>query len=553
MLRAVAAMRERLDSERGSALVVVIGLGFAFVIMGLTLAVVSAFASSTAGGTRARIQAQAAADAGIDNTIKQLNSVVMGKESSFRCSLTSTYATSHGTSDVVAQIKYHKVGDPEGTYYCNPATQFADNSEITGAEIVSTSTLTIGTGSGQRTVVKSVKQVVDLDMTAPKPPLFKYGFFSNGEIIANSGFTVDGGGVFTNGEFKCSSGASIYGDVVALGGAYITNKNCQVDSIWTGGIFKCDDGAKVLGDVIVASEVESYASKCVFGGDVWTEGPYKMQGATVGGNVLSATGDVTLINADSVVNGWAQAAGTVSGGTVKGARVPASPSAPPPAPVAESMPSITWQDLTGPDAGTPPVQTFGTWVKANAEANNAPSWSEARAGTSCQADGADYALNGPLVGPKVATIIDGRACDIVFRGTMKFALEADLTIVAKSFRSENGVTVVPGTDGTKHRLRIIVPLTPGAASCSGVSAGSISFANNGFQVSPLIDVMLYTNGMVEFNNDMSFTGAVYGCHTTPRNNVKITYTDMTPPGMETDGDANYNFRPVMRYDVRANG
>lgn len=552
MLRAVAAMRERLGSERGSALVIVIGLGFAFVIMGLTLAVVSSFASSTAGGTRAGIQAQAAADAGIDNTIKQLNSVVMGKESSFRCALSSTYATDHGTSDVVAQIKYHKVGDPEGTYSCNPATQFADNSEITGAEIVSTSTLTIGTGSGEKTVVKSVKQVVDLDMTMPQPPLFSYGFFSNGNVHTTNNFTVNGGGVFTNGNFECNSNAQVFGDVTALGTVTMSN-SCLLDSLWAGGKTVCSSGAKISGDLTVSSVARTYfSSGCKVGGNVWTGGDFDTQETTVGKNVLSATGRIEQ-QSSSRINGWAQAAKSVVGGTVSGARVENSPSDVPPVPVRQDMPAITATDIFGAAAGSPATKAMGAWVKENAVANGAPSWSASMSGTHCAPEAPSYGLNGGLKGPSGTTIIDARDCDVSLLGPMTLTLDGDLTIVAKSFVSTNGLTVTSTNPSKDYKLRIIVPLTPGAASCSGVSTGQITLKAGGFVVPPNVDVFLYTNGTVTLTNDVTLSGSVYGCSTSLSNGTNITYKDMTPPGMETDDDANYNFRPVMRYDVRADG
>lgn len=545
-------MRERLDSERGSALVIVIGLGFAFVIMGLTLAVVSAFASSTAGGTRAGIQAQAAADAGIDNTVKQLNSVVIGKESSFRCSLASTYATTHGTSDVVSQIRYHKVGDPEGSYSCNPGTQFADNSEITGAEIVSTSTLHIGTGAGKKTVVKSVKQVVDLDMTMPQPPVFSYGFFSNGNVHTTNNFTVNGGGVFTNGDFECNSNAQIFGDVTALGKATLTNA-CLLDSLWAGGQTTCSAGAKIVGDLTVSSVARTYfSSGCTVGGNVWTGGDFDTQATTVEKNALSATGRIEQ-QSSSTIKGWAQAAKTVVGGTVSGARVQNSPSDVPPAPVHQGMPAITVTDIFGAAAGSPATKTMGQWAKENAVANGAPTWAESMKGTNCAPAAASYDLNGGLKGPTGTTIIDGRDCDVSLLGPMTLTLDGDLTIVAKSFVSTNGLTVTSTNPSKEYKLRIIVPLTPGAASCSGVSTGKITLQSGGFVVPSNVDVFLYTNGTVTLTNDVTLSGSVYGCSTSLSNGTNITYKDMTPPGMETDDDATYNFRPVMRYDVRADG
>lgn len=543
--------------DQGNALVMVIGLGFTFLVLAISMAMSATFAATTSTATRASVQTQAAADAGVDNAVKQLNNVLMGGESQFKCTLSSTVTTDQGTADVVTKIGYHLNGASESDpYSCDAATAIADGTEVVGAQIVSTATMRISTTGGGKTVTKSVKQTVQRSAGDPLPPLFKYGFFSNGNLHTTNNFKVDGGGVFTNGNFECNSNAQVFGDVVAIGTASLTN-NCYMKSLWAGGQTTCSAGAIVDGDLTVASPLRTYMSSgCKVNGSAWTKGNFETQNTIVKGNALSAQGLIKQ-QSDSSILGWAQAATTVTGGSVGSARVENLPSDPPASPVNQKMPTIYWSDLVGSSAGNPAVVNYGQWIKENAVANNAPSWSPARTGTQCtgEAANANYSLNGNLVGPSSASVIDARNCDITFNGTagpMELKVRADTTLVVKSFTSSNGLKIKGADPSKKYVVRFIVPLPQGKQSCTGTGdgRGGITINSGGTAFDANVATFVYTNGKATLTNGVQFHGSLYACETNVSVDTKITYSDGTPPGMEDDSNQKYNFKPVMRFDVR---
>lgn len=550
----ISDLRSRARDEGGNALVMVIGLGFTFLILAVTMAVSSTYAATTASSARAGVQAQAAADAGIDNAVKQLNNVLIGKESSFRCVIDSEVGTEHGTAAVTTQIRYRLAGaGDESPYTCNAAVALADGSEVQAAEIVSTATITIGSANGAKEQTRTVKQTVARSIGDPLPPVFNYGVFSHSSVIANNNFTVDGGGLFTNGNFACNSASAIYGDVVAIGSAQ-TDNNCRLDSLWTGGQISCRSGSVIVGNLTSSFTGLTSLDKCSVGGSAWTAGNISMNNSTITDNALSATGAISVC-CNAKVGGWAQGGGKVttsSGGTIGSARVENLPTELPASPASQKMPAIYWKDLTGVKADNPPVVNYGAWLKENAVRNNAPSWSALRSGTHCTGEvaSANYSLNGHLITPDVASVIDARGCAAHWNGSLNLTVGADTTLVLEKFTSSNGLKIKGKVPGQKYVLRIIVPLPDGAPSCSGQGKGNIAINSGGSSFDPNVTVFIYTNGRVNFTNKFDMYGSVYGCETEFDSNTKVTYSDGTPPGMVDDSNRKYNFSPVMRFDVR---
>ncbi|QIK83580.1 hypothetical protein [Sanguibacter sp. HDW7] len=538
-------------------LIMVIGLGFTFLILALTMSISSTYAAKVSTEARAGVQAQAAADLGIDNALKQINNVVIGEESMFRCEIISSVSTESGTADVVTKVAYRLAGSSEtDPYTCSGA--LADGTEVVAAEMIATASMDVTSTSGTKAVMRSVKQKVEITPDEPLPPLFKYGFFSNGNLHTTNNFKVDGGGVFTNGNFECNSNAQVFGDVAAIGKADLSNA-CYLKSLWTSGAVNCNSGATVDGALTVASSVRTYLSSgCKINGDTWTNGPLETQNTVIMGNALSAKGHI-LQQSDSTITGWAQAASTVTGGTVGSARVENMPSDPPAGPVNQKMPTIYWSDLVGPDAGNPAVVTYQSWLKENATRNGAASWADAlNPSKPCAAAASpSWGINGNLIGPSTATVIDARACEVLFQGDgstkpLVLTVKADTTFVVKAFTSSNALLIKGADPAKKYVVRFIVPLDEGQKSCTGAGAGrgNIVINSGGTAFDANVATFVYTNGTAELTNGVQFHGSLYACETNVSVNTHITYADGTPPGMTDDGDQKYLFAPVMRFDVR---
>ncbi len=548
-------LARRPGDDRGSAMVMVIGVASVIAILGATLVSLTVFASATSASTRAGIQAQAAAEEAIDNTIAQLHqSAYRGQETTFPCTLPYSTTSGSGTADVTLKLRYRAVGSMD--FLCPQPSVV----ELAETEIVATSTVAIPTGNGESTSTRVVKQRLLVQPSGSTQPVFAYGVYSGDNLTTTNGFEVDGGDVHTNGNYACSVLGTIIGNLTAVGSVSLTNA-CEIKSVHSGGTFTCSSGAKVDGDVVAAGTgMSNISNTCTVAGKLVTGGSIKAPNSLkVGGNMISATGSISIGPAGRVL-GYGQAAGAISldgGGSLatvfSSGHTPNAPSGVPDAPSPITMPSITWTDVVPP--GSPTPKPFGEWTKENAEANNAPSWSEVRSGTKCDVAKANYSLNGRLVSPPAATVLDARACDVKLLGgsasdPMELVLQDDLTIVARSFESTNGLHVSSTKVGSDAKLRIIVPLPTGVASCSGVAQGDIVVQSGGVVFDSNVDTFFYTNGTVRLTNDVNLEGSIYACKTNFSVNTKVKYKDMTPPGMVNPPSPLYSFSPTVRHDVR---
>ncbi|OIQ85505.1 hypothetical protein GALL_326500 [mine drainage metagenome] len=544
------------EDDRGSALVVVIGVAAVIATLSVTLVSMAVFAQATSSRTRAYVQAQASAEQAIDSTIETLqSSAYRGNESTFPCSLPYTTTTGSGTAVVTVALAYRASGDT--TFVC-PQTGAVTIAE---AQLVATSTVDANSGDGKVSATRKVKQLLQVAPTGSTTSLFGYGIFSSGDLTTTNSFNVNGGGVHTNGAYSCNSSSQVIGPLTAVGSVGLTN-NCIVQSVRAGGTFTCSSNPLVQGDVLAAGTgASSLTNTCRIGGTLNTAGDIKVTTTTprVQGNMISAGGKITFGNTGPIVTGYGQASGNITtsdGGslsTIFGSGYTKNlASAAPVAPAVETMPAINWTNLT--PTGTN-VVNFKQWVQSNAVTNGAPTWSAAYLGTTCTAAKANYSINGNLVGPATATVLDARGCDVTLQGNgssdpIGLNLKDDLTIVADSFTSSNGINVTSSKVGSDAKLRIIVPLPAGAATCSGAGAGAININSGGATFANNVDTFLYANGKVTLSNDVTLSGSIYACSTKFSNALSITYKDLTPPGMVTPPSPLYSFTPSARYNVQ---
>lgn len=551
-----------MNDDRGAAMAVVVGTMVVFSLVAVTLVSSAMFTSSTSQRGRAAVQVQNAAEQAIDRMHALLNSSQRGLEGSIPCLLEDTVTTP--TIDVSTRVEFEYSSDGGTTFVDCAVSRPSDGTELTNARLTARATGTLLTGQGQATITRVVVQELEEPAESSSNPLFQFGVFSGGDLTTTNNFEVIDGGAHTNGTFRCNSSAQILGPVTAVGSAQITN-DCFMEGLWVGGTLQCSSNTLIDGDLVVAGTGNSSMSNtCTVEGDALVGGNLSLSGMSpkagytynFAKDLVSATGGVTFSNNAGRVAGNLKVATTTDArpGNVGGAITTGSSSPVPPAPPPVDMPPIYWSDLTGPD--TPDVVPFGHWVRDNAIANNAPSWSPAHSGTQCDIAAASYSMNGGLLGPDVPTTLDARNCNVElldFRNSNALVLQEDLTIVTRAFRSSNGLhvkSIKPGPENAK--LRIIVPLPEGAATCSGAGNGALQFMAGGVVFDPNVEVLLYTNGTVELTNGVDLTGSVYGCNTNFSVDSTIRHSDVTPPGMEPPPDIFYNFIAGVRYDLNEN-
>jgi len=549
--------RARARGDDGAALAVVIGTIMVFSIVAVTLVSSAMFTSSSSQRARAALQIQNAAEQAIDRVHALLNTSARGSEASFPCTVNDSISTPSVSVTTTVSVEY---STDDGASYSCPVP---NGSTLTNARLTARANGTLLTGQGQASITRVVVQELEQPTRSAAQPLLSYGVFSGGDLTTTNNFEVIDGGAHTNGNFWCNSSAQIIGPVTAVGNGSITN-DCYMEGLWVGGTFACSSNSLIDGDLVVAGTGGSAMSNtCTVTGDAVVGGSLNLSGLNpkvgyawnFGEDLVSSTGSVTFSNGPGKVNGNLQVATTTDAkpANVGGSITTGSPSSVPPKPPTVEMPPIHWSDLT---SGGVDVVPFGAWVKENAEANNAPTWSSARSGTECGIDAADYSVAGRLVSPEEPTILDARSCDVsmqAFKDDKALFLQNDLTIVTRKFRSTNGLHVKSAMPaGQRPKLRIIVPLPEGASTCSGAGTGEITFNSGGTVFDTDVDVLFYTNGKVTLTNDVDLTGSVYGCQTSFSVNSTIRYTDMTPPGMEGPAETFYSFEAGARYDLDAN-
>ncbi|WP_263120236.1 hypothetical protein [Cellulomonas sp. RIT-PI-Y] len=547
----IRVLRSR--DDRGSALITVIAITAVVAIVTTTMVATVTFASGTSAEARGEVQAQATAEDAIDSMLSQMSTYSYGTEGSFPCSMGYQEITSAGSAEATVTLRYRSQGS--SALVCPVPSSL----EIVEAEMTAVSTVDVPTANGMRTATKTVKQRLTVDDSPETGSLFDYGVFSNGDLTITNDFKVNGGGVHTNGSFACSVAGTIVGPVTAVKNVSLTN-SCQTKDIRAGGTFECSSGPTVTGDVTAAGTgTTSITNSCTISGSLTAAGPISVSTTTprVGGNLISSGSSITFGNTGKIVTGYGRAGTTIKasdGGSLSsiftGGSTQGSPSAAPSVPESQTMPAITWADLT--PTGTT-VKSFKSWLQENAVRNGAPDWTDPYKGTTCTADRANYSLNGDLISPDVATVMDARDCAVTLQGSggpLTITLKNDLTIVAKSLSTNNGVRVSSVKAGTDAKLRIIVPLAAGVATCSAAatSSGDIAFANSVLFDSN-VDTMLYTNGTISLTNDTTIDGSVYGCKTNVSVRTTITYKDMTPPGMPSPNSGHYTWDEVARYNL----
>src|SRR5581483_10294453 len=247
------------------------------------------------------------------------------------------------------------------------------------------------------------------------------------------------GDVYANGDLSLSNNATVAGSVTSLGS--ITTAN----------------NSTISGDVVAAK-------------DVTLDNP----ATTVLGNVY-AGGDVTMTGH---VKGDVQAGGTISGGTVDGARAQNSP---PPPPAPQTLPTFAWDPANYPSVSnwaTPAA--FNTWFSA-------PCTTAVTLGT-------------------------------------KWTMTGDTTIVADGPISLSR-DMTNGTSGP-------VTLTVVSLATDSASTPAISMSNNVSLPDNVEVVFFANNGSVRFSNLKHFTGTVYASSIQLDQQFTLTFQPVAEPGFD---------------------
>ena len=570
MTKLMGLFRRVRGEERGAAMAAVIGL--MMVGMLLTTLILSSVVTGLGytTSTRAGVQSQAAAEAGVDVARAALTT-----GTSCSASYTSTTAPaytaslSYTTASSITSSTAWIAGCPTAT------AQFVKISSVGTAVAKGVA----GNTSGN---VKSIEAIYNRPVASPPinatgPAVYSYSsqyFSGSGTLISQNG-TNDANVMVKTGDVACSGGAAAQGDLVVNNGNLTLSGSCGVSgNAWASGTGK--GAVNLSGGVVVGGNVVGNAltvNSGTVGGSTWTSGTTYLSSGVINGSITVtagalnsggsnaigrdtwSSGGTTVTNGDAIngnataqtfnltggnigtsTSNSAWARGTVTGtsritahltaqsvqeGVTAQGGITVVPGGPGPGPAAQA---------------TPIAPSVPNWINFAYTKRDWTGFSEYVLGTTCDFDAFQTAVNS-FAGSK--GIIDARACTspIAISTYQQLVLGNDLAIISTkgfSFGGSGGFTST-----SPHKLWLITPDTtvesPTTPSCP---SGSSVIVAGGFTFNPNISTMIYSPCQISIGSGVHFYGQVFGGTITIDGGAYFYYSPMGLPGYDLSTGGN---------------
>lgn len=511
MLRPVPRLLTVLRSERGAALPMVL------LVFVLSVALVSAFLISIVGAsqvtstTKASVQAQAAAEAGLASVVASLHNDPCTVPSSAR---TGTLASS-GWSFNVTSVEYGDGLSWGGN--CDDSTMVRIVSE--GRQ-----------GATPETTVEAVYRytpATPATNTQGGPSLI----FT--ETVGNlSHFFVDqdaseaqGDFYARNGDVACWNNHTYTHSFYVLNGSFTNGQDCTIDgNVYAGGTVTLQ--GKVLGNVLSRATGQSvmHGTGRVYG-NFATAGRLNLNGGRIDGNVtLGGTGESQI---NGLIGGNLRYRGTLktSSGTVashvSGTITQSSTTE------VDQLPVVPpWNDV---------APTLTNWTDAHFTVVTVPAGQCSRW----------YGWSTDPIWPTLSTVTtptvyDVRACsDGISTNSLTGADKSQRTL---SMRTNLAFVVnawdmsgmhIQSADGAEHTAWFITPDgNPAAAGPQCTGGAKNSELKNASTVSDDIAVYMYTPCEVNFNGGVKFRGQVYAGRTVFNGGATLAFAPRSIPGYD---------------------
>lgn len=305
------------------AMITAIGVSFIVLALGIVSVQLAVHNSESSAYDRRRVQAIAAAEAGVDYYFSHLASTAVP---SLQCALSGTLRGSSGTFSVKAT--FYDSGGAALPTLAGSQCPLA----VTPAAVMVRS---VGRGAANTSPARTMEAYAGLSPGTTAPFNNAGAIFGQTSVSFQANTNMGGSqysdaDVYTNGDLSLSANSVLYGSVYAQGA--ITLK--------------------------ANSEVKR---------DVWANGAIIMEGnSRIRGSATSSTSSITL-GGQSRIYGNARAGTSISGGVVNGTKTPNSPSPPPPT---RPYPAFTYNQSDWVAAGyavrsytdcSQAVSDIGTW------------------------------------------------------------------------------------------------------------------------------------------------------------------------------------------------
>lgn len=496
--------------ESGSALVAVIGVFAVMAVVGLTLAAGTINAVSFTSGTRAAVQAQASAEAGIDVAAAGL---MRGQ-----CPVSPPAA-----AEFALIVSYSlQLSGESWSLGCPPST-------AQRVKVVSTGSASVGGVAGNASGnTRRVEAVYAVPISASGiaktgPAIYAHsasGFTGSGRLLATAGSAPSV--QVKTGDVACSGASIIPYNLVVAGGAVTISGSCSVTGdVWSTGAATLSGNVAVGGNVTAGGLSLTGSSRVL--GSAWSSGQttldsatwitgnlsgssLKMTGARIRGNAWLSGAAVTTT--ESKIDGLLTAKSITGGGTTSGGRniIAAGP---------------------GPGPAPAPMPVVPGWVDFDYQKTDWVGFVEKPVTGNCDFTVLQAAATALASAPG---IIDARGCTnaITVSDYQKLALGNDLVIVAKSFKlaGSSGFTA-----SVPRKLWLITEDTV-KDSLPTCAPGSEFIVGGAFTLSPEITTMVYSPCAVKITSGVSWRGQIYGGAATVDGNAEMRYISVGLPRVD---------------------
>lgn len=512
----VSQMRK---SERGTALIGVLGVMGATSVMAVGSVSMSMHAVGFTTSTRAGVQAQAAAEAGIDVAAANLATSVCQPlyssttDPAFSVTVEySTLATSPGTTDnswvagcpgvaTAARVRLISTGTAKNIGAAGNSSQDIRKVEAIYPYIPTPPTFVITpSGSALYSYSQSSPTISNMTITQGSTTRPSIQYFS-GNVTCSTGTTINGDVILGSGAFSVTSGCALNGDLFAS--SVVTIQSGEV----TGNVHSDgeDDDANHPG---VSSVTVSDDSKV--DGDVHSSGSVKIHGK-VGGDIVAGPSKVhSDITEGSSVGGSVITAGTVTAaaGTVKGHITTNQNGV-----VNPAIPVVPgWADFAfnPSDWKTSSGLNYGVLILGTCNANNIATGIAAVQNSSS-----------PI-------IFDTRSC-----GAVTDLLGKNLTLKSDTVLVANGLNLgsaqITSTNSSTKKLWLVVPdaVKDSAPSCG---VGSSVTIGNALVVNSQVNALIYSPCTIVNAGD-TWQGQMYASSITNTSTFALNYVPIGLPNV----------------------
>ncbi|MBC7463045.1 MAG: polymer-forming cytoskeletal protein [Actinobacteria bacterium] len=494
LLKTIGATYRRLAAtgtrEAGAALIGVLGVMGVSSAVAVTSTTMSLHAVGFTSSTRAGVQAEAAATAGIDFAAAKLAASTCQPEYS---STTSPIFT--------VKISYSTLATSPGDVDSSWVTGCPTNAGAARLRLISTGhAASFGVAGQSSQDVRRVEAIYPYTPTPASSSIVPSGAamyaFSQvdptiNNLTLNQGSTTKPSIQYLSGSVTCTSHSVIKGDLILGNGSASVTSGCTID----GDLYATNDVSIVSGEVtgnVISHSANglgyvNVAKPAIVDGDIYSSGSVSISGK-VGGSIVVGPGVAnSMFYARSSVGGSFVTAGTFSGAaaSIKGT-------------------------ITTRKSGivTPAIPTVPRWIDFSFNANE---WLVS-AGTpfatqtlsSCSSSNLANALR-TAQNSAMPIIIDTRGCGAnTDLRNIDLALTSDMLILANNFTLSSNT--IASSNNTAKRLWIVIPdnVQDNTPTCP---SGSSSIGNN-VNVSTLVNAFVYSPCPISNSGDI-WRGQMY--------------------------------------------